>query len=185
LRSRATLRSVAGQAEHELVAGAVAEHRVDAFEMVHVDHHDRAGAAGLQRSFDLSLQRPTVGQVGQRVMQRHVFGTADRQMLFGDVAGGAADAEHFAHFIAGDAGVDADPAVLAARSAEVGHMVLYLAIAAQRRQEAAIGYVRTVGLEAEKAASDQVARRQPENFMGRGVEVGEASLGIGLPDQVV
>ena len=45
--------------------------------------------------------------------------------------------------------------------------------------------MRAVGLEAEEAAPDQVGRRQPENLVGGGVQVGEAALGVGLPDQVM
>ncbi len=109
--------------------------------MVHVDHHDRTGASGQQRGFNLALQCAAVGQVGQRIMQGDVFGAADRQMLFGDVARSAADAEHFAVIVAGDARVDADPAVFATRSAEMGYVVLYLTAAAQGRQEATVGYM--------------------------------------------
>ena len=163
----------------------MAEHRVDTLEVVHVDHEDGADLVALQRAFDLALQRIAVGQVGQCVMHGDVFGAADRQMLVGDVAGGAADAEHLAVFIACDTGVDADPAVFTAGGGQMGDVILYFALTAQSRQEAAVRHMRTVGLKAEKAASEQVGRCQSENFVGGGIQVGEAAFGIGLPDQVM
>ena len=106
-------------------------------------------------------------------------------MLLGDVARGAADAEHFAVVVVREPRVDADPAVLAGGGEDVRHVVLDFAALAQRCEKAAVRDVRGARFEIEEAAADQVLGREPEDVVRGGVEVGEAALGVGGPDQVV
>jgi len=171
--------------DDQLVAGAVPEMVVHVLEVIDVEKEQRADAARLQRRLDAPLQAQAVRKIGQRIMQREVLDALRRQVLLGDVARGAADAEHGAVVVEHHAGVDADPAVIPGMGDEPGHVMLDFAVALQRRQEAAVGDMGIAGLEIEEAAPDQVLGRDAEDRVGGGVEIGEAPEGVGCPDEVV
>ena len=118
-------------------------------------------------------------------MHREVLDPARCEVLLGDVAGGAADAERLAVFVLGDARVDADPAVLAASGHEMRNVIADFAFSFQRCEKPAVRDVGCADLEIEETASHQVFRREAEDFVRRVVEIGEAALRIRRPDQVV
>ena len=84
-----------------------------------------------------------------------------------------------------DACIDADPAVFAARRDDVRHVILDFAAALQHGEEAPVRDVRVAGFEIEEAAADEVARRQAENVLRGGIQIGEAALRVGRPDEIV
>ena len=118
-------------------------------------------------------------------MQREVLDALRREMLFRDVPRGAADAQHGTVVVEHHARVDPDPAFFAGRGDDPGHVMLDLTVALELREEPPIRHVRRPGLEVEEAAPDEVLRRNTEDHVGGGIEIGEAAEGIGGPDEVV
>ena len=102
-------------ADDELVAGAVSEVVVDVLEMIDVDEQQRADAGVGERDLDSRLQAVPVGKIRERVMHRQMLDAPRRQVLLGNVAGGAADSEHIAVLVMREPRVDPDPAIFRCR----------------------------------------------------------------------
>ena len=72
----------------ELVAGGMAEgvvHGLEVVEIEQVDRHHLAAPDAGERVLEPLVQQHAVGQVGQRVVQRHVHDLGLRAALLGDV----------------------------------------------------------------------------------------------------
>ena len=82
------------------VAGRVAEHVVDLLEPVEVDAEHRERLVGavcpFERCGELFVEGGAVGQVGQRVVARHVGDLVARALAVGDVLG---EAQHILRFV--------------------------------------------------------------------------------------
>lgn len=78
-----------GHHAEQTVAGGVAEHVVDALEVVEIEHvqgHHFAAPDTGERLLQALVEEHAVGQPGERVMQRHVHDPGLRLALLGDVA---------------------------------------------------------------------------------------------------
>ncbi len=93
-------RSVAANDDQQTVAGLVAEAVVDFLEVIEVDETDRdpvrTPAGHARGNLDAVFQQDPVGQVGQRIVQRHVGDLLLVQVGLGDVAQHAADTAQLA-----------------------------------------------------------------------------------------
>src|SRR5262249_5141694 len=106
-------------------------------------------------------------------------------VLLGYVARRAADAADLSVLVVGNAGIDPDPAVAAIGRKEMREVVLDLAVAAQGGEEPAVGKMRGAGLGITEATAQQLVGRHSESVERAVVQVGEAALGVGGPDQVM
>ena len=103
----------AAYADHDLVACMVPEIVVDVLEVIDIDEQQCAGGCGFQAAFQAALQGMPIGQVSERVVQRHMLDAQQSLVLIRNVARGAADGTHLLRLAEDDARVDAHPAVLA------------------------------------------------------------------------
>jgi hypothetical protein len=67
----------------------------------------------------------------------------------------------------------------------VGHVIADLSAPAQRREKAPVRSLGGARFEIEEAAPDEILWRCAEDFGRRIVEIGEAALGVGGPDEIV
>ena len=175
----------AAHGQQNVIALAVTDVVVDVFEVIEIDEGDRAFFARLECSFDFPLQTDPVGQPGKRIVGREILDLDGGALFLGAVTRRAANAHHPAIFVERDLGIDSDPTFFAVGTDESGDVILDLAVFLEVQKEAAIGHMRRLGFEIEQAAPDQCLRLEAEDVLGSIVEVGEATLRVGGPHQIV
>ena len=187
-RPHAGLQPLGGLLQQE-IARAVAEGVVDLLEVIEVEAKDRgpeAAPAGVRQGKVQALaQQHAVRQAGQRVMQRQVLGLRLGLDLGSDVGGRAAIAEKVAAGVedraagqAADAGLPISVAIAAAKIAE---RLMRLNVAPEAGP--AVGG-RIAREELVDRAAQEIRRGDPGHLAETIREIGQAQLGIGLPDPV-